>query len=193
VDLANHFSRGKNEYPTTLVGSYQLLLNYKAPPNPLYRDRFRRGPGHGADGWPTAVVARGHGGGRGVAGGRNPWWHGGCGQPGQVLTQLACTPPTGLILTLVSLSLSQVADHFPQGIPNHYVLLNSDSTVSIFCNPDLLTNIHDVDFPLYLESNGGGYQITQQVGTSPISEKYGSIPIHLQTSCPSRMSVGSAA
>jgi hypothetical protein len=30
-----------------------------------------------------------------------------------------------------------------------------------------LTDIHNVDIPLYLESNAGGYQVTQQVGTVP--------------------------
>jgi Reverse transcriptase (RNA-dependent DNA polymerase) len=56
-------------------------------------------------------------------------------------------------------------NHFPDGIPNHYVLLDSDSTVSIFCNADLLTDIHEVDEPLYLETNGGGYQVSTQMGT----------------------------
>ena len=37
--------------------------------------------------------------------------------------------------------------------------------MSIFRNPNLLTDIRDVDEPLYLETNGGGQQITHQVGT----------------------------
>jgi hypothetical protein len=37
--------------------------------------------------------------------------------------------------------------------------------VSIFRNPNLLTNIHYVDEPLHLETNGGGSQQTYQVGT----------------------------
>ena len=64
-----------------------------------------------------------------------------------------------------SLCLAQVENHFPDGIPNHFVLLDSDSTVSIFCNADLLTDIHEVEEPLYLETNGGGYQISTHMGT----------------------------
>ena len=45
------------------------------------------------------------------------------------------------------------------------MLLDSDSTVSIFRNPDLLTNIHEVDEPLYLKTNGGGYQVSNKMGT----------------------------
>ena len=45
------------------------------------------------------------------------------------------------------------------------MLLDSDSTVSIFRNQDMLTNIHEVDEPLYLETNGGGYQVSNNMGT----------------------------
>jgi hypothetical protein len=54
----------------------------------------------------------------------------------------------------------QTPIHFPNGIPNHYVLLDSDSSVSIFNNAAMLVDIHDVETPLVLESNGGGHQVT---------------------------------
>jgi hypothetical protein len=57
--------------------------------------------------------------------------------------------------------------HFPNGIPNHYVLLDSDSSVTIFNNAAMLVDIHDVEMPLVLESNGGGHQVTYQMGTIP--------------------------
>ena len=37
--------------------------------------------------------------------------------------------------------------------------------MSIFRNQDLLTDIHEVDEPLYLETNGGGYQVSNKMGT----------------------------
>jgi hypothetical protein len=64
------------------------------------------------------------------------------------------------------MSLAQIDHHFPDGIPAHFVLLDSDSTVSIFCNPDLLTDIHDVNESLYLATNGG-HQVSTQMGTLP--------------------------
>jgi hypothetical protein len=59
----------------------------------------------------------------------------------------------------------QPQDFFPQGIPKHFVLLDSDSLISIFNNASMLDDIHDVDTPLALQSNGGGHQITSQMGT----------------------------
>ena len=61
--------------------------------------------------------------------------------------------------------LAQVENHIPDGIPDHYVLLDSDLTVSSFRNQDLLTDIHKVDKPLYLKTNGGGYQVSNKMGT----------------------------
>jgi hypothetical protein len=63
--------------------------------------------------------------------------------------------------------MAQTQTHFPDGIPNHYVLLDSDSTVSIFNNAAMLVDIHEVYTPLVLESNGGGHQLTHQMGTIP--------------------------
>jgi hypothetical protein len=57
--------------------------------------------------------------------------------------------------------------HFPNGIPDHYVILSMSATVSIFCNPNMLTDIHDVDTRLCLETNGGGRLIIYQKGTVP--------------------------
>jgi hypothetical protein len=67
--------------------------------------------------------------------------------------------------TQIGFSLAQIENHFPDGIPDHYVLLDSDSMVSIFCNSNLLTDIHDAPEPLILENNGGGHQVPTQMGT----------------------------
>jgi hypothetical protein len=57
-----------------------------------------------------------------------------------------------------------VDNHFPNGIPDHFILLDSDSTVSIFNNSSFLTNIRNVDDPLCLKANGGGSQVSYQMG-----------------------------
>jgi hypothetical protein len=45
ADLANNFSRGQDQYPTTLLTAYQLLLSYKrSQRDDPYRDRQRGGP-----------------------------------------------------------------------------------------------------------------------------------------------------
>jgi hypothetical protein len=63
-----------------------------------------------------------------------------------------------------SLVQTHVDNHFPDGIPDYYILLDSDSTVSIFNNASFLTNIHDVDVPLCLKAYGGGSQVSYQMG-----------------------------
>ena len=89
---------------------------------------------------------------------------GGCGGRGANGNR-GCGGRSGRSFVRDAFCLAQGEDHFPDGIPDHYVLLDSDSTVSIFWNQDLLTNIHEVDKPLYLETNGGGYQVSNKMGT----------------------------
>jgi hypothetical protein len=140
AELSNGFSKGRDEYPATLIDAHQLLLankgttvSKKTPNTNSHNRSGRHDSGRGGPG-------------RGTSPGR------GSGRSGRTFVQVA-------------FCLAQIENYFPQGIPNHYVLLDSDSTVSIFCNADLLTNIHDVDEPLYLETNGGGYQVSTQMGT----------------------------
>jgi hypothetical protein len=141
-DLSNAFAKGRDEYPTTLTDAHQMLLSHKSSQltprkQPPAHSAWHRGP-------PRTDHGRG-GSGRSSSPGRS-------GRSGRSFVQVA-------------FCLAQVENHFPNGIPDHYVLLDSDSTVSIFCNANLLTDIHEVDDPLYLETNGGGYQISTQMGT----------------------------
>jgi hypothetical protein len=125
ASLSNAFGLGRDEYPTTLNDAYQLLLRYKDPTsstNPNRSNRHGRrndGRGHGGN------DGRGHGG-RTETGRSNHGNRSGGRSPAKTFVQ-------------VSLSLAQLDNHFPDGIPNHYVLLDSNSTISIFSNPALLT------------------------------------------------------
>jgi hypothetical protein len=85
-----------------------------------------------------------------------------------------CNSPTRPSHTTVSFSpnsgqpplvFGQSHNGFPDGIPKHFVLLDSDSTISIFNNASMLNDIHEVDTPLVLESNGGGRCVTSQMGS----------------------------
>jgi hypothetical protein len=137
-------------------------------------DRFARNNNHGnGRGGTGRGDSRGYQGqGRGCGSGRGS----GIAPPsttnGSNLLQIAAPPPSqgGLFFTQLgsttsdTVCLAQSHDGFPDGIPNHFVLLDSDSTVSIFNNPTMLNDIHEVDAPLVLQSNGGGHCVTSQMG-----------------------------
>ena len=162
TELSNDFSKGRDEYPTTLTDAHQLLLTYKA------REPAKRSDASGGRGGRTEDGrADGGRGGRGKNGGqgRNKY-HDHGGKYGRSFVQDAYC-------------LTHVENHFPDGIPDHYVLLDSNSTVSIFRNPDLLTNIHEVDEPLYLKTNGG---FQTRWGQSRTSARSGTTQSQWQTS-----------
>ena len=160
AELSNDFTKGRDEYPVTLVGASQMLLRYKSPNEPAKRRHDNAGRGRGGRG-PDG----GRSGGGAPDGGRGAgrWPHqGGRGRGGNSKQSGRNFFQTGFSLAQLE---EQVNNLFPDGIPSHFVLLDSASTVSIFCNPDLLTDIHDVDRPLLLETNGGGEQLSYQMGT----------------------------
>jgi hypothetical protein len=166
--LSNSFTMGRDEYPTSLDKAYQLLLQFKdtsKPPGQPHtrgqRHHNRRNDGRGG---PQSDSGRGGYGNR--SGGRGSASSHSSGAT-TTTTPSPAAPKTDKSFAQIGFSLTQVDNHFPDGIPDHYVLLDSDSTVSIFRNLHLLTNIREVDPPLFLETNGGGNQISTQMGTIP--------------------------
>ena len=144
-ELATSYLRGRDEYPLTIAAAQSVLLKYEQQLGPIVQKTNRT---------PTGPNTRGNPGGRFTP---NP--------RGRGLSAGRTGGQTGRSFVQVHFCLAHIDQHFENGIPNHYVLLDSDSTVSIFCNADLLTDIHEVDQPLYLETNGGGYQVSTQMGT----------------------------
>jgi hypothetical protein len=173
--LSNAFGLGRDEYPTSLVDAYQLLLTQKGT-TMQSKDRSQKhsgrgsGRGGGRDG--RGYQGRGRGSGRGAGPPTNT-------PPstiGKAMVQIATPPPTSdgaakFLLAQTSahrsaaIGLAQTPNYFPEGIPSHFVLLDSDSSISIFNNASMLDDIHDVDTPLVLQSNGGGHQVTSQMGS----------------------------
>ena len=144
TELAHDFGKKRDEYPPNLVEARKMLTSRSPPsltdtPPPTSRRRNRHNRGSG----------------RGSHSGRSESGRGG-GSTSRAPTQS----------TQVGLNLAQIDNHFPDGIPNHLVLLDSDSTVSIFCNADLLTDIHKVDESLLLVTNGGS-QVSHHMGMLP--------------------------
>jgi hypothetical protein len=175
--LSNAFGLGRDEYPTSLVDAYKLLLTRKestTQSNERSSKHSGRGSGRGGGRDGQGYQGRGGRGSSRAAGSSTS-----TSPPpniGKAMVQITAPPPnengtTKFLLAQTgmhpstAIGLAQTRDHFPNGIPNHYVLLDSDSSISIFNNASMLDDIHNVDTPLVLQSNGGGHQVTSQMGT----------------------------
>jgi uncharacterized membrane protein YgcG len=156
-ELKNDFSKGRDEYPKSVTAAYQMLLSRdKGSQSGSTKNRNNNSGGRGS--------GRGNSGG---GGSRSPHGRGRGQEQGRGTHSPPATVTSGKNFTQAAYSMAQTPKHFLDGIPNHYVLLDSDSTVSIFNNAAMLVDIHDVETPLVLESNGDGHQVTYQMGTIP--------------------------
>jgi hypothetical protein len=176
--LSNAFGLGRDEYPTSLVDAYQLLLTRKGTTTqPNNRTQKHQGQGSGRGGGRNSRGYQGQQGrGRGSGKGAGPSTNTPPSTVGKAMVQISAPAPTSNSATKfllaqtgahhnATIGLAQTPEHFPNGIPNHFVLLDSDSSISIFNNASMLNDIHNVDTPLVLQSNGGGHQVTSQMGS----------------------------
>ena len=67
-----------------------------------------------------------------------------------------------------------IFSHFNDKYMRHYLLLDNQSTIDLFCNPDLLNNIRKVNRTLSMTTNGGCLT-TSRMGTL---ENYGDVWYH---------------
>ena len=133
-DLKTNYARGTDQWPKTLIGAYNLLVAHERHESIKTKAARRSGGGGGRGG--TGKGGNGGGTGKGGAGGGNP----GSGRPKGHQFAMANSPP------------------FPRGS----ILLDSESSESIFNDLSLLSNIRAGDPPLTLHTNGGDHLATKR-------------------------------
>jgi len=167
MDLDNLFSRGANQYPKDLVEAHALLVNYQPPCNPTNKplpektDEDKEGKGGGSD-MSFAQLATPVPGTDGslyshiqcFACKRKGHYADMC--PRDDVVQLFQTDDPDAKqanedanFTFTSVGVRETP------IPQTWVLLDSQSTVSVFCNASLLTRIRPCKVPLVVLTNGG--------------------------------------
>ena len=133
-DLKTNYARGTDQWPKTLIGAYNLLVAHER--HELIKTKATRRGGGGGGGGGTGKGGGGGGTGKGGTGGGNP----GSGGPKGHQSAMASSPP------------------FPRGS----ILLDSESSESIFSDLSLLSNVRAGDPPLTLHTNGGDHLATKQ-------------------------------
>jgi len=170
--LANQFLLGRNEYPQDLTEAQGFLHNYQTPANATRRV-------------PAAIVTTRP---PVVAGNTFTQTQGSAntvvtGTDGRTYNDIRCyqcqafghyandcprhsaTPPVATTGTTLLQHAFVMAQH-DHAIDPNWILLDSQSTISVFNNPNMLTNIRDSGRTLRALTNGG-FQDSTQIGTFP--------------------------
>ena len=166
TDLSNQYAMGIDQYPTDLLSAQSLLVNYRTPTNTSVRTDTPRSQPTGSPEASAMTFAQ-----RGEIAGNNGVLHDGivcynC----QSLGHYAGDCPdrqgsttSGTTLTQYAYMLAQTGD---PGIDPKWILLDSQSTISVFKNADMLSNIRRSPYVLRALTNGG-YQDSNMVGDFP--------------------------
>jgi Zinc knuckle len=176
-DLANQQTRGNDQYPTDLTEAYALLVNYHTP------NQARQQQQANAQTIPTTTVsnvptdigahtftqnAKVTSASSTSSTAKSTVKDGiscyNCGKPGHY--SHSCPNPTvhGVSLVQYAYILTQhnTVDRY-EGIPNHWILLDSQSSASVFNNQHMLSNVCDSDKTMCAQTNGG-HQCSSKVG-----------------------------
>ena len=180
VDLANQYAMGVSNYPPDITSAYSLLVNYKTPTNAT-RNRNNNPttpstntttvPSDASAGASAMTFSQ-----RGTVAGSNGLTHAdvtcyNCNSIGHYASDCPTERNTSATtLTTAGTTLFQYAFMLAQsganGINPNWVLLDSQSTISVFRNPDMLSNIRPSTHILRAMTNGG-HQDSTMVGDFP--------------------------
>jgi hypothetical protein len=158
MDLSNQHAMGIDNYPTDLTAAYALLENYKTPTN---RSARRNTPATTTPCDEGIMFAQAS-----SVLGTNGQTHDdvecyNCHQLGHY----TCNCPRAednITLLQYGCSLMQ-ASHY-SGLPKSWILLDTESMVSVFNNPDMISDIRPSNSTLRVQTNGG-YQDSNMEGT----------------------------
>ena len=188
TELANQHAKGRSEYPINMVSAKSLLTLYKTPTNAACANSGSNNPGGANRTTASAsVTTSGTTFAQRAATGTSPVPTLDLGPlvpgtDGRTLAGLECwtchreghhrdecpgpptTPAPPVTLTQHAFMLAQADGH--HGIDPTWILLDSQSTISVFRNADYLTNIRRSEHVLRALTNGG-HQDSHMVGEFP--------------------------
>jgi Zinc knuckle len=176
TDLANQKANGKDEYPRNTTSAKALLVTYRTPTNTTAPRTGQQRNQNGGNSNPTNITTSATTGttlaqrGDTPVPGTDGRTQAGvtcftCNQPGHMQGECpngrpATASTSGITLLQHAFSLAQ-ADH--TGIDPDWILLDSQSTISVFRNANMLTNIRPSGRVLRAITNGG-HQDSTMVG-----------------------------
>ena len=173
IELENQFSRGTDQYPPDLTAAYGMLVSYRgtrqsAPPSspspsPGLQFAQTADPVPGLDGVLHEAITCFHCRGPGHYASQCP--HRQDGTEGNAgVTMLHHHQPSTYNFTFAHVDCCP--SQLRVAIPSTWVLLDSQSTISVFHNAFLLRNIRPSSHPLTVYTNGGK-QVSRLVGDIP--------------------------
>ncbi|KAI2506456.1 hypothetical protein MHU86_7971 [Fragilaria crotonensis] len=167
--LSNQYAMGRDEYPCDETAAYNLLVNYRTPENaarPRTSNNHHSSPATPATPAGSGITFAQHG----AVAGNNGLTHDGiecyhCHSIGHYASNCPTVSDTtvtsGTTLTQYAYMLAQAQN--ASGIDPEWILLDSQSTISVFNNASMLTNIRKSDHTLRALTNGG-HQDSDMIG-----------------------------